>query len=415
MSDQRSTSFRLMLVPSEPTEWALLSAICCALLLRWNQIQPIFWISSCILLLRWVSPERRYFRVRSAVPAVLLATLSLSSLLWVDDLSNGVRATTNLLGFIVLSVYVATFLESDHFVGYLRTGTLITMVASTAGTIFLPTLTAPDTTGAMRGIFTHKNWLALAACIFLLTLIYSRVARRAKLISGLYALSVLVMSESWGSRIALLSAVLAAEAISRSRSRATLPLRYVFIALAMVAIGASARAIRDAAYGALVAGGKEISTERRLDLWRVTLGFWGQRPLFGWGYRGSWDRSVGVARAIVDQMGGFPARSAHNAYVDLLLQVGAVGVVLVMSMLIGSLIKLGRQSRHELPAKCLLSVVVLCGVFSISESFLAGHVGLLVVLLGWLMGSRVRLSDRFGANRQLNIEGSTEESAIFLR
>jgi exopolysaccharide production protein ExoQ len=71
----------------------------------------------------------------------------------------------------------------------------------------------------------------------------------------------------------------------------------------------------------------------RVPLWIQSLGFAAQRPLLGYGHGGFWNVDN---TSIIMQEQGWPLSHAHNAYLDILLELGPIGLItFVLILFIG--------------------------------------------------------------------------------
>ncbi|WP_244301260.1 O-antigen ligase family protein [Leucobacter insecticola] len=80
---------------------------------------------------------------------------------------------------------------------------------------------------------------------------------------------------------------------------------------------------RDFVFGLL---GKSGDMTGRLETWHKVIDLAEQRPWFGWGWVSYWAPWVEPFKSL-DQKAGLPVMSAHNAWLDVWLQLGIVGVL----------------------------------------------------------------------------------------
>jgi len=101
-----------------------------------------------------------------------------------------------------------------------------------------------------------------------------------------------------------------------------IPLYAVGAALLAAAILLVAFA-RDFAFGLL---GKSGTMTGRLETWQKVIDLAEHRPWFGWGWVSYWAPWVEPFKSL-DEKAGIPVMSAHNAWLDVWLQLGIVGVL----------------------------------------------------------------------------------------
>jgi O-antigen ligase len=82
--------------------------------------------------------------------------------------------------------------------------------------------------------------------------------------------------------------------------------------------------------------GKSDDLTGRLDIWQTVIETASQRPWFGWGYASPWVPWVEPFNDLVVRRGVVQLH-AHNAWLDVWLQLGIVGVVLFAAVILSTL------------------------------------------------------------------------------
>lgn len=77
--------------------------------------------------------------------------------------------------------------------------------------------------------------------------------------------------------------------------------------------------------------GKSSDLTGRVDTWDGVITLAQQRPWFGWGWISYWAPWVEPYKSL-DVQGGIPVMSAHNAWLDVWLQLGIVGLVIFVPL-----------------------------------------------------------------------------------
>jgi exopolysaccharide production protein ExoQ len=157
--------------------------------------------------------------------------------------------------------------------------------------------------------------------------------------------------------------------LARQRGRMTAPfvlLSFIGTVISLV-VGLSTLPILLAAYG------KDTTFTGRTNIWSGVLWAIERRPLQGYGYSGVWvstdlEPTFSIMRRI-----GFRAFHAHNGALDVILQVGVIGIVLFACLFIPMLLSALRLARS---GNMIGSLVVVAGlaiaVMSLSESLFLG-------------------------------------------
>ena len=125
--------------------------------------------------------------------------------------------------------------------------------------------------------------------------------------------------------------------------------------------------------------GKSPDMTGRLDIWKAVLGLIGQRPLQGWGWISYWMPGVKPYEGLIVR-DNVTYYQAHNSYLDVWLQLGIVGFLLLVALLTLTFIKLWRLGvRHTSP---LYLWPVLVYVALLAQNLTESR---LIVELGWVL------------------------------
>jgi O-antigen ligase len=175
--------------------------------------------------------------------------------------------------------------------------------------------------GDWRGLFIHRTVLGQLSALTLVLAVYSEpeTFRRTWVRLGVIAAAALclAMAHSGGglaSAAILLATPPMVEGVRRLARRGW---------LLAAAVGAM---------GLLLAGlGKDVTLTGRTDLWRLMLQAAGERPLLGYGYSTGFRQEVARLVAAHSAYGYVP--NAQNGYLDVVLNLGLVGLGLTLATL----------------------------------------------------------------------------------
>ncbi|MEO3760963.1 O-antigen ligase family protein [Mycobacterium sp. B14F4] len=366
-----------------------LAALTAALLERWAAVQPVLWFFAAALVPSLVMAGHRLGSVHVATPLALFCLLVPVSLAWNDDPGYSYRAVLTFCAFLVIALWLVVWETPSSALALLAAAAAVTALASILTAVVAPDLVRIqiDNPGAFRGIFTHKNWLALAMGYMLLAAMYL-AARRALVRWAIMAAAILILifAKSTGAYLAIAITLVVLSA--RAWLRRLPPVRQRIIeVIATVSAAVLIYVGFQWVYRLAVDFGKGNSIDRRFQLWNVALSYAYERPLLGWGWQGTWNYSRGVTGDISRDMGGFEGTSAHNGFVDVFLQVGLIGSALLAILLVQVIWpRVTDPSLRGWSALALFSAI-----FTISDSFLAGHVPILVIVTGYLFGRNPHL------------------------
>lgn len=186
--------------------------------------------------------------------------------------------------------------------------------------------------GRIQGLFGNSNALAYVALLGMVVFALRFAARapRRTLLVGWFLLAAFLFVRA-GSATAYLAAALTAVVLvtallMRTTRRAGERTRY-YLAYAIVAVGGLAALWfgRDAVFTLL---GRSADLTGRESIWMAVAARASEHPVFGWGFSSPWVPTDPFFDGwIVDH--GETVMQAHNMWLDVFLQLGAVGVALM--------------------------------------------------------------------------------------
>ncbi|OAN41266.1 O-antigen ligase family protein [Microbacterium sp. H83] len=278
-------------------------------------------------------------------PSSLLAFLAwaLVSVAWTTDRSDSLLAWLSLFGYAFLAITIGHIRDTLQTVRALG-DTLRGLLAVSLGLeilsgvlldvpfVFLGIQGDLAAGGPVQGVFGSRNMLGFIAVIAFITFfiewrsqsLTAPIAVPSMALAGLLAVlsaspTVLVLAAAVAVAVVALTIVRHAPPERRSLVQWTLG---ILVALAL----AAAFALRHPII-ALMNAGSDFSI--RASLWNTILDFVALKPIEGWGWFGSWARGEYPFTYINFQLDD-RHQSALNAYFDVLLQLGAAGLVLFL-------------------------------------------------------------------------------------
>jgi O-antigen ligase len=243
--------------------------------------------------------------------------------------------------------------------------------------------------GRIQGIVGNSNILAFAA---LLAVIVFSVQIAARATSRFWttlwlviALGTLALTRS--STVLVAGAAVAIVAIylwlvRRVPSERRIPWYIVGAGTAAAGI-ALVLVFRDSLLALL---GKSPDLTNRLDIWDTVLGLANQRPAVGWGWTGYWWPYVEPFDDLI-VIKGVTYLQAHNAWIDVVLQLGIVGLVVFGALVLSTL---GRawaravdlpRARGKAIGLLPILVMVMLLVHSLAESRLLIEIGFALLVV----------------------------------
>jgi exopolysaccharide production protein ExoQ len=189
-----------------------------------------------------------------------------------------------------------------------------------------------DVDGRIQGIFGNANLLAGVAVLALIVFgvrFAARAPRRSWLVAWIALAAFLLIRAGSATAflcVAAVGLVLGTVLLMRTASRPGERTRWYLLYAAVAAGGGLALWFgRDILFGALGRGGDLTGRER---IWGDVLARAAEHPILGWGFSTPWiPTEPAFDRWIVDH--GETVLQAHNMWLDVFLQLGAVGVILL--------------------------------------------------------------------------------------
>ena len=300
--------------------------------------------------------------------------LALASSMWA--LAPDISLRRWLQQVLVVFIFTGVTIFVRDKVRVLNAVFAVFVLAIVLNTVLVPVIPA-DSLG-YAGIYAQKNALGAVAAI---TLIFSICYLLSN--GSIYKIFIVV--------IFILSAGLLV--ISQSKTSLGLALLCPILASVIVIVsrlfGMSLLGALLAAFVAasilffLVVDGLQFSTEDlsmllfndttftgRRYIWDYVFSLHEQRPWLGWGYQSFW--SIGPESPSL-KASSFIAglNQSHNGYVDILLETGNIGLIMVASFLIGLCHAIDRSWRERADISILLlSLTLFCGAHNLLESSL---------------------------------------------
>ncbi|HEY0035861.1 MAG TPA: O-antigen ligase family protein, partial [Longimicrobium sp.] len=109
----------------------------------------------------------------------------------------------------------------------------------------------------------------------------------------------------------------------------------VAVVIGVVLTGGSAAVIGVTYKDQILTGmGKDPTLTGRTDIWDALITSIGQQPLLGYGYNGYWLGKEGPAAETLAAI-GWETPSAHNGFLEVCLQLGLVGMGIVLFLYLG--------------------------------------------------------------------------------
>ena len=294
---------------------------------------------------------------------LLFVVLAITSVAWSIDPALSLRRLLRMSTIVLVSAaFVLMGWHARRFQNVVRPVLTLMLLGSIFFGLLFPELaihqqTSAELVGAWRGLANHKNSLGAIACIALIFWFHAWLSRETgfftALVGGAIAATCLLLSRSSTSLAATLVVIGFLLLLMRSPQGMRPYLPYLVVMMLVILL-VYALAILQLIPGLSILmtpitalTGKDMTFTGRSEIWSVLVDHIRYHPLLGTGYGAYWTAGPvpGTdAYAFIWRMGKFYPGSAHNGYLEIVNDLGWVGLL----CLVGYLLMYVRQSLQML-------------------------------------------------------------------
>lgn len=367
-----NTSSALSSGSSDPVLLALNVAIAIAtLVLAYPKAPQIFFMLS---------------RLRVLFAMYLLVAISA---LWSTDPASTFRAGAYLFLYLISAAYLSLRFDQDEVIqlmGYFMTA--LGLMSIPAQFLLPPDPYQPD---SWKGVFLQKNELGIAMAIGIAALVAAKRPWSIFRIASLLTCSgILYLSRSMTS---ILAAVVAVTAITFLRLHRHLSVIFVTILVgAALAVSVAMPELPDMFS---TSTGRDVTLSGRTTIWVLVAQKIREHPILGYGYGAFWSTE---ADSVNEFLNGFKPGQAHNGYLEICLDLGALGLALCGLVIAGSVIRAVRLNRNDggKSGDWTLIVIAILLIHNVAESdLMLGHIMWFVFLIACFSCWRAWYQQRF--------------------
>ncbi len=278
--------------------------------------------------------------------------------------------------FIVFQSAVLLLLPygREHFARLLMVGAIVVLIACYFGVAFMPQLSIhqatdiaePELAGDWRGFFTHKNGAgaAMVLLIFVSIYVYRTWNRFAGIGIAVFAGIFLHFTHSKSPQNLLPVVLLYSYLIQRLRH----PLPALLLVLSIPLI-LNLLTVGSVMFGPIYTLVEHLLPDPtftgRNDIWSFALDHVAQRPLFGFGFESFWGMPNLVSEWNYLLSWGYRASDAHNAYLNLAVTTGLVGLILTLWWVVAQPFADYWRARPLHPDRALTTLFLQIWVFTL--------------------------------------------------
>jgi exopolysaccharide production protein ExoQ len=302
----------------------------------WRLILAVSYVSVAMLLI----PCRREaaYLIRRNWFLAALVLLALVSFVWAEKPSLVLQRGVAVFGTTLFGVALAVRLSLQDQLRLMSWVLRIIAVLSLACVLFLPSYgisSGAEQHGEWQGIFSYKNGLGSAMALSALVEWYLPADTRASKVVNRLALTLslvlLVFSASVTPLLALIGAVLLVKVYQLGVQRFRVPTYAIVLAILLI-VASGAAVLAGEGERITSALGRSADLTGRTEIWSMVASYIPERAILGYGYSGFWGGASSESAAIDRAVGGTIMYS-HNGYLEILLNLGSVGLFLTVGFL----------------------------------------------------------------------------------
>lgn len=280
------------------------------------------------------------------------------SIIWAVDPMVSLRRVSALLLLTGYCAYIASRYSLREFLELFVIALSICILSSFIITIFSPEMGLNQTEAkvyetAWRGVFYHKNRLGNLALLNILSLMalmqVSQKNRFAKVLLIMISFFVLLKSNSV-TPLLLIFPIMCfmyfAKGIRLDLGLLIPIIQLILLVISITFLWLFSNSGQSFLSDAFASFGRDTTLTGRVDVWEKLIVAIGKHPLVGYGLGGYFLGDTGPSAELARD-GGWLAPSAHNAYLDIWINIGAIGLVLFTLTFFFALSRLVKQIRQK--------------------------------------------------------------------
>ncbi|HTI66949.1 MAG TPA: O-antigen ligase family protein [Caulobacteraceae bacterium] len=290
-----------------------------------------------------------------------------------------VRRSIALLFTTLFGLYLAARLDWKSLIEMLAKVFVLLAVGSYVASLLFPGLGARDPIhpGAWNGLWYEKNQMGglmtHGALVCAVAALFDPGRRKLWTVGSVLCVGAVVMTESTTSLLGVAVALGSLAVILLLRRGGAVRLGTIWLGVAGAGAFVGLIAVAPALFFKLI--GKDPSLTGRTDIWAAVLHRVELHPVLGYGFGAVWGDPWGPAWFIRHEV-KWLAPTAHNGWLDILLQLGGVGLVLAAAHFLLTAAAAGGRLLRGVEGCWVIPFVAVFALLSVSESTLLQYNGL---------------------------------------
>ncbi|MEY8198630.1 MAG: O-antigen ligase family protein [Colwellia sp.] len=308
-----------------------------------SSVYAVFWVVLYLFTIAFMMCSSIGFRIYKYELPVLLFCIYVSiSFLWSEIPASSVKYSLSVVFNILFALLCSRWFSVNEFfillLKYLNVFILLGLSLAAVGVdsaFYVDPLNRPNLLGTplIQGLFSHKIYAGVYSAIALFWNLYYQKGYLRVFFVGSSLLLVLLSGSSLGLLVLFVGMLIKTMLyIFKKKEVRTLylaPSLILFIFLLVIAfVGLP-----------IVMGllGRDLTFTGRSGLWEWGIHFFNEKPWLGWGYAGIFSDAVNAPENMINDSEYYKAPHFHNAYLQVLAELGIVGFIFIYFNLLISL------------------------------------------------------------------------------
>jgi exopolysaccharide production protein ExoQ len=337
-----------------------------------NRVEIILmWACGCLLMARRVDRLFTYTLKHWLLMAVPL--WALASVLWSQDPNNSFIQGMMFLLDTLFAFYLVDKFEPQQLLRLMQFTCLSSLLLSCLITVTLPQYSY-GYANEWRGIFAHKNDLGvftvllMSASFFIRTeTTLQRCVAKATIGAGLLAIALSQSRTAWLVCLCYLVYLFLARLSLKTKALDFTALLMMFAA----ACSAVVLTVVTNLEWLMKVMNKDITFSGRTQIWTAVIESIVKHPWLGYGYNAFWNGIQGESGLVYSQI-RFLIGHSHNGYLEVLLELGVIGLVLIAACIVFAFRDAARSlhGHRRLYVQWCIGILLTILISNIDESYL---------------------------------------------
>ena len=354
--------------------------------------------------------------------SILYIAIVLVSAIWSLHPDLSLRRGCAYVLTIAIAGYIAARFTTEQTLSVLARSFAICGVCSVIFVLMFPEtgiMSGGELEGNWRGIYPHKNVFGFAMAIAVFVQLQLIATERRKHVSAyfwvcFYLILVILSRSTTALIMSMLYIFVAINYIIWKKNKLFGYNMLLVTIFALILLLPAFLLDLDFFLGVF---GKDSTLTGRTDVWDAVIELIGQKPVSGWGYRAMWIPTDSVTVWVDRRTGEWGAPSAHNAFLEITLELGLIGLASLILIVCQGLWRAIRCCALGLQPFGLFSLVFFVGAILAGQTIETLGINqeidwLVFTILSFLGGERLAAVASRYPNREDGLKRTPKNSSI---